>query len=328
MLVISAFPGDYAPTPNSLIGGLKRKGLSVADLSFDKAADLRSTFSCWLSNEIPVLEGLRFKRVLCFEPMERGPAPKLVGDIFRALTPFTFAEPNIRSIAMPVVASGEQRYSIERMLPPLMEAAVNWLQIGLPVDVIKLVIRNEQQLAYARPLFAKLAQSRHPLSRKRRLWPLRTWFRRSKRPVDRKFRYDVFVSYSRTDERYARRLADALSRHGLMVFVDRTGIDVGAAWQQEIFDALEECRFVAFLYSPDFLSSPVCKDEFNIAWIRRREQRGDVFPILLRDTDLPTYMRLVQFSDCRINDVTRLQLAADQLAARVVPNDAAKSQRT
>ena len=32
MLVVSAFPGDYIPTPRSLIGSLFLKGLSIADL--------------------------------------------------------------------------------------------------------------------------------------------------------------------------------------------------------------------------------------------------------------------------------------------------------
>ena len=46
VLIVSAFPDDYVPTPSSLIGGLYRKGVDVRQLAKSKAVDLRETFSC------------------------------------------------------------------------------------------------------------------------------------------------------------------------------------------------------------------------------------------------------------------------------------------
>ena len=104
LLVVSAFPDDYIPTCSSLIGALHRKGLSVANLATTKDVDLRESFSCWLSKEFtPEDPGLRFRRILCFEPLVRGSPPELVGDIFRALTPMVAERPDIRTVAMPVV---------------------------------------------------------------------------------------------------------------------------------------------------------------------------------------------------------------------------------
>src|SRR3954454_15253033 len=72
VLVVSTFPNDYAPTSGSLIGALARKGLSVASLAADKDVDLREAYSCWLSHEFTARdEGLRFRRILCFEPQRR-----------------------------------------------------------------------------------------------------------------------------------------------------------------------------------------------------------------------------------------------------------------
>ena len=68
LLVVSAFPNDYTPTPTSLIGALQRKGVSVLALSTDKAADLRGAFSCWLSKDLSAqFPSAGFRRILCFE---------------------------------------------------------------------------------------------------------------------------------------------------------------------------------------------------------------------------------------------------------------------
>ncbi|MCJ7682357.1 MAG: hypothetical protein MUP70_16640, partial [Candidatus Aminicenantes bacterium] len=140
ILVISAYPGDYCPTLGSVIGALNEKGISVARLAEDKMVDLRNISSCWLSKEIVSEDpGIRFKHLLCFEPGERGKSPEIVGDIFRSLAPVLGDELSLHTVAIPLVACGDQRTPIDQMLPPLLEAAARWMSLGLNLTELKIV---------------------------------------------------------------------------------------------------------------------------------------------------------------------------------------------
>lgn len=319
-LVVSAFPDDYSPTENSLIGALFKRGISVGDLALDKQIDLRENFSCWLSKEITSgTPRPSFKRLLCFEPIEPDSAPDLVRGIFQALACFTFGEPDIRSIALPVVAAGDQGNSISKMLPPLMEFAVRWLQIGYPLDTIKFVVRSETSLAKATPLFKAGVKFIDNLGAANRVeLPSGRTVSIPKDSDKKSSNFDVFISYSREDESAAKALESVLTSSGFAVFRDLTAMEVGDGWQQKIYDALEKCAAAAILLSPAFLSSKMCKEEFNIAKARQRDLEDIIlFPMLVRDAALPTYMRLTNYTDCRINDPTKISVAAEQLIRRL-----------
>ena len=140
VLVISAYPNLYEPDPNSLVKCLLEKNVDVKELAKDKAVDLRQNFSCWLSKDI---SGQNFKKILCFEPLSRGNPSELVGEIFQSLMPFVFVPPGIKSIAMPLVTSGNQGFAPESILEPLIDAAANWLTMGMPVERISIVEIDE-----------------------------------------------------------------------------------------------------------------------------------------------------------------------------------------
>ena len=299
LLVVSAFPHDYTPTPSSLIGALNHKGVSVQALSRDKAVDLRSTASCWLSHPVESSEQLNFERILCFEPLVRGNPGEVVGDIFRAIIPFTGGEPPLHSVAMPIVAAGDQGFQLQEMLRNLVDAAFHWLSIGLPIDVIKIVAYNDRDAIQALEEFSKV--------KKQLLSETNSNDGAAKR-------FDVFMSYSRKDEDVARFIVDYLSRKGARVFLDKVAINLGAAWQHEICEALDACNRVVAIYSPSYVSSPVCKDEYHMGLIRRRNEGKEVlFPVFWESTNLPTYMQMINFMDCRERSKDSLKKACEKL---------------
>lgn len=301
LLVVSAFPNDYLPTNTSLIGALYRKGLSVAALAQSKEKELRHDFSCWLSHELSLTDTrLNFKRILCFEPMARGEPPELVGDIFRALTPILGEISDISSIAMPIVAAGDQGYPISSMLIPLLEASIQWMETGLPLDCIKIVAYSDEQGREAIKVFSKR----------------KILYQQSETFSQSQIEYDVFISYARENNKEIELFEKKLirTRPNIRIFLDRKDIDIGSPWQPQIFESLDKCRKVVTFFSPDYLKSKVCKEEFNIAWIRCRETDQEIlFPVYLYSTILPTYMKYRNYFDCREGDETKLRNASSRL---------------
>ena len=304
VLVISSFPNDYTPTPSSLIGALHRKGISVEALARSKYLDLRQAFSCWLSTEIaPDIAGINFKRILCFEPLykEGVDAPEAIGDIFRALAPFIGADPHVSSVAMPLPATGNQMYTVAEILPPLLKSAVEWLKIGLPLRTVKIYVRDHQAAAAQQILEAMSAELQ---------------CRPELKPAVRS--YDAFISYAHTDREAAIAITGHLESAGLRVFVDELHLDTGVAWQQEIFRVLDQAHAIIALYSPDYVKSKVCQEEFNIAWARKRKDADMfVYPIYWRSSELPTYMELLNFADCRECRTERLEQACVTLRGKL-----------
>lgn len=297
-IVVSAFPNDYAPVSGSLIGGLDQKGLSVADLARDKDIDIRDAYSCWLSKPFTAEDpGLGFHRVLGFEPSVRGKPPELVGDIFRALSPILIVRPEIRSIAMPLVAAGDQGYAVATMLKPLLDAAIHWLELGLPLDRILIVVHSDARAAEAADVFraAKAAYVEPAIT--------------APNPAE----YDVFISYAHANAPIAAMLSTALQelRPGIRIFVDHEELNAGAAWQIQIFESLERSRKVVAVLTPDYLTSKACKEEFSIAWIHGN-QIGQplLFPVFALSADLPSYMAYWQYADAREADAPKLREAA------------------
>ena len=301
VLVVSAFPDDYVPTPTSLIGKLDGVGVSVADLARDKAVDLREFSACWLSRPLERPD-LHLSRILCFEPARRGKAPEVVGDLFRSIIPLAAGDPPIKRIAMPLLAAGDQGESPMVMLRALANAAVCWISNGLTLECVKIVLgskwrdRPEPEDTFAE---VKADLLREPLG------------------PPHGFLFDAFISYSHQDAAAVGGLLDDLRLHrpDLRIFVDRLELKLGAAWQQHIFESLDDSRKVISILSPDYVASRVCQEEYNMAVLRHREAGGGVLlPVYLRTTEMPTYMKLIQWEDARESDRDLVAQAANRLA--------------
>jgi hypothetical protein len=338
VLVISAFPGDYTPTRTSLVGALHERGISVESIATQKEEDLLESMNCWLSKDLTAERpDAGFARLLCFEPPRRADPAELVGDLFRAIMPFALND-NIatRTIAAPLLAAGDQGHDRELMLVAIFKAATEWFARGLPIDVFKLVVLPKHATS-ALQLFrnlcavARVAASpvivrpttehgegdaagvslMEPGARARQ----EDGSRGRSRPI-----YDCFISYSRSDGEYVDALVRQLgaAKPDLRVYQDKLKLRAGASWQSELDRVIETCRKVIAVYSPKYLKSRTCIEEFNMARLRhRKSQAGVLLPLYLRTAALPLYMQSLEYVDCREADRERMMAATPNLVAAI-----------
>ena len=77
---------------------------------------------------------------------------------------------------------------------------------------------------------------------------------------------DVFVSYSRADSEFARKLNDSLQIFGKLTWFDQESIATSSAdFQQEIYRGIEVSDNFLFILSPEAVNSEYCADEVEYA---------------------------------------------------------------
>jgi len=96
----------------------------------------------------------------------------------------------------------------------------------------------------------------------------------------------VFISYSRKDKAFVKKLNDALDSAGVHAWVDWEGIELASDWMQTITAAIQDTDAFLFVVSPDSLKSKICTDELEIALNLNKK----LIPILFREPEKRTKM--------------------------------------
>ncbi|HEX5026178.1 MAG TPA: toll/interleukin-1 receptor domain-containing protein [Agriterribacter sp.] len=348
ILVVSAFPNDYLALQGSLFLALQNQGLSVQALSEKKEIDLIAQLGCWLSAPLPAAQKnkFNFKRILCFEPQYHSTEPQtIVGNIFRCINTFAFDEEN-DEIAMPVLATGYQRVPMEKMLPALLDNAIFWLQNGLPLKSIKLVLYRQEQAEKGLPIFESVKASveaiQHPP--KTIIAPAPPSFNPGsvdaipgrardgqtesfqhgtgpseipEMPAPSKEMYDLFISYSHKQTNEVQQFVEAIQQklNKLSIFYDRTSIPAGGLWIRKISDAIQHSKSVLCILTPEYSKSDVCWDEFQCARVMELRTKKSIIKTInfITDADMPPMFAIYSYIDCTEGDVLKLKNSIDQI---------------
>ncbi len=103
----------------------------------------------------------------------------------------------------------------------------------------------------------------------------------------------IFVSYSRTDQDYTRRLAEDIRHRGFDVWMDDR-IDFGDRWWRTIVKAIRESSAVVVVMTPEAEQSEWVEREILLA----QRERKPIMPVLLKDQEFALLITS-QYSDVR-----------------------------
>jgi hypothetical protein len=92
-----------------------------------------------------------------------------------------------------------------------------------------------------------------------------------------------FLSYSRSDEEFALRLAKDLQSRGVEMWVDRFSIRPSEHWDRAIERAIRGCRNVIAVLSPRSVASENVADEISLAI----DAGKPIIPVVIEPCDLP-----------------------------------------
>jgi hypothetical protein len=92
---------------------------------------------------------------------------------------------------------------------------------------------------------------------------------------------DVFISYSRKDSEFVKRLHESLIQFNQDVWIDWEDIPLSAEWEDEIKKAIEGASTFICIISPDFVLSQICQREVEYA----NKSNKRIIPILHREVN-------------------------------------------
>ena len=298
-LLISAFKDNYAPTSTSLIGALARKGVDVAQLAQHKSDDLRSAARFWLSQPLPSVQAemLGFGRIICFERERDEALADSVMAIGQALSVAAITH-NVRSVAMPLIATGNQGFAVQDVLPPLLDSLTRHMRKGSRLESVVIAAYDDGDVAIVRDEVARF-RAREPIA------------------ATDDSTHDVFVSYRHSDADCVDCLMDAIltARPHTDIWLDRTKLELGDQWNDEIAHAIDRSRLFVPFYSKQYFESIICREELAAAHIRRRALKtAFIVPVLLDDVELTSYHQMTQYKDSRVRDMGRIREAGRVIA--------------
>ena len=108
------------------------------------------------------------------------------------------------------------------------------------------------------------------------------------------------MSHSHADKSFARRLSSDLGALGAHVWLDEAELKVGDSLFEKIEGALDEVDHLAVIMSPESVGSRWVREELRQTFHGRLSGRDIVIlPILLKDCEIPGFLREKVYADFR-----------------------------
>ena len=255
VLTVSAFIGDYSPVPRTLCGALFEAGIDLYKLAGSPFIDLRAQCGVWLSEAITGKGLFAVGRIGCLEMLDFSGAPKLddplqvIKAYFRMLELAALAGVPIKTVALPLLGSGDQSISPALTLIPIINECTAFLRRTAACDRILLVDINEKKAK----AFADALSSTYSL-----LDP--------EESIPKKEELLAFISYSSKDRNIADNLCNKLESRGIRVWYAPR--NVSGPYASAIMRGIAEATHFIVIVSESSLASQHVLNEIDNAHMR------------------------------------------------------------
>ena len=105
--------------------------------------------------------------------------------------------------------------------------------------------------------------------------------------------FDVFLSHNSIDKPWVIQLKDDLIRYGLRVWLDKDEIRPGDLFAEALEAALENCRAIALIISPQAMDSGWVKEEYYraVSLSKGNQLPLQLIPVILREAEVPGFIK-------------------------------------
>jgi hypothetical protein len=124
-----------------------------------------------------------------------------------------------------------------------------------------------------------------------------------------------FLSYSRSDQELALRLAAYVRSHDISLWVDQLDIRPSEHWDRAIERAVNNCRGIVVILSPRSVASDNVADEISFAL----DAGKSVLPVMIERCNLPLRITRMQVIDATADYEKALEQCVTELRRTKVP---------
>jgi hypothetical protein len=258
VLTTSAFFRSYNPTRGTLFNALYHSGIKAWELSEDPLIDLRSISNVWLSKEIPDQPMIRHIGCIEMSGYRDGDGVFVRADedgVIRTLRAYFYmldiaanAGTCVKTVALPMLGAGCQRFSAAMLMIPIISECVAFLKRNSIVEQICFIEKNEEKAGImARSLaenYAVLAEQSPA--------------------VKTAYTPKAFISYSSADRNIAENLCDKLERKGFSVWIAPRNVQ--GPYAASIVDGIRSADHFVVILSRNSLASEHVLNEIDLAF--------------------------------------------------------------
>ena len=258
-LVVSAFKNDYSETHASLIGALARCGLKVGELS-DGRLETFDEARCWISSGLPPERAAEFgfRQLICVERDHDGALEASVNALGLALAATAHAR-HISSIAMPLLATGDQSIAVSTVVPLLLSTLTRQMRQGSPLKRAIIAVYDRSMIPAVTECVAQFQEGYKAQEAEARI----------------EGHHDLFISYSHEDYAQTSVFTDEIRRvrPHTTIYQDLHQLTPGTAFNHELLAKIDHVNVFVPFFSKHYFASQMCGEELASAHITHKTDR-------------------------------------------------------